>query len=98
MNGRLTFEKTELKFLLEQEFLIHTDSFEDAEYAKARIALSDYENVEGFFEATGWARDNPELRTEDYLTRNRICRWWNGRLVYFSRILWEDDERMGTKR
>lgn len=97
MNGRLTFEKTELKLLLEQEFLIHTDSFEAAEYAKAQKALFDYENVDEFFEATGWTRDNPELRTEDYLIRNRICRWWNGRFVYFSRILWEDDKGTGME-
>lgn len=97
MNGRLTFEKTELKFLLEQEFLIHTDSFEDTEYTKAQNALFDYENMDEFFKVTGWARDNPECRTENYLTSNRICRWWNGRLVYFSRIMWEDEDEIGSE-
>ena len=94
MSGSLTFENMELKLLLEREFLIYTGSFKEAEYAKARRAIFVYENVDEFYEATGWERDNPELRTEDYLTRNRICRWWNGRFIYFSRILWEDD--LGT--
>lgn len=97
MNGKLNFEKSELKLLLEQEFLIYTDSFEEAEYTKARKAIFAYGDVDEFFRATGWARDNPELQTEDYLIRNRICRWWNGQLVYFSRILWEDDEGMGME-
>lgn len=34
MNDSLTFEKKELKFLLEREFFIHIDSFEDEDYAK----------------------------------------------------------------
>lgn len=25
-----------------------------------------------------------------YLTENRICRWVNGNLIYFSRLIWED--------
>lgn len=39
MNDSLTFEKKELKFLLEREFFIHIDSFEDEDYAKARRAI-----------------------------------------------------------
>ena len=88
MNDSLTFEKKELKFLLEREFFIHIDSFEDEDYAKARRAIFVYENADEFFEATGWERNNPELRTEDYLTENRVCRWWNGRFIYFSRIFY----------
>ena len=44
MNDSLTFEKKELKFLLEREFFIHIDSFEDEDYAKARRAIFVYEN------------------------------------------------------
>ena len=97
MNGSLTFENMELKFLLEREFLIYTGSFKEAEYAKARRAIFVYENADEFFEATGWERNNPELRTEDYLTENRVCRWWNGRFIYFSRILWEDNWGTGLE-
>lgn len=97
MSGSLTFENMELKLLLEREFLIYTGSFEEAEYAKARRAIFVYENADEFFEATGWERNNPELRTEDYLTENRVCRWWNGRFIYFSRILWEDNWGTGLE-
>ena len=97
MNDSLTFEKKELKFLLEREFFIHIDSFEDEDYAKARRAIFVYENADEFFEATGWERNNPELRTEDDLTENRVCRWWNGRFIYFSRILWEDNRGTGLE-
>ena len=65
MNDSLTFEKKELKFLLEREFFIHIDSFEDEDYAKARRAIFVYENADEFFEATGWERNNPELLTEE---------------------------------
>ena len=44
----LTFEKKELKFLLEREFFIHIDSFEDEDYAKARRAIFVYENADEF--------------------------------------------------
>lgn len=97
MSGSLTFENMELKLLLEREFLIYTGSFEEAEYGKARRAIFVYENADEFFEATGWERNNPELRTEDYLTENRVCRWWNGRFIYFSRILWEDNWGTGLE-
>ena len=43
MNDSLTFEKKELKFLLEREFFIHIDSFEDEDYAKPRRAIFVYE-------------------------------------------------------
>ena len=80
MNDSLTFEKKELKFLLDREFFIHIDSFEDEDYAKARRAIFVYENVDEF-----------------YLTENRVCRWWNGRFIYFSRILWEDNRGTGLE-
>lgn len=95
MIGKETFETSEIKKLLEQEFLVHTDAFGEAEYGKVRKALFVYKSVEAFNKATGWGRDNPELCTEDYLTRHRICRWWNGRFIYFSRILWENEMEMG---
>ena len=75
MNDSLTFEKKELKFLLEREFFIHIDSFEDEDYAKARRAIFVYENADEFF----------------------VCRWWNGRFIYFSRILWEDNWGTGLE-
>lgn len=92
MNGKLNFEKSELKSLLEQEFFIQTDTFEEAEYRKIRKALFAYESVDEFFKDTGWGKDNPELQSEDYLTGNRVCRWWNGQFIYFSRILWEGEK------
>lgn len=92
MNGKVNFENSELKGLLEQEFLIHTDTFGEAEYTKIRKTLFAYESVYEFYKDTGWAKDNPELRSEEYLIQNRICRWWDGQFIYFSRILWEDRE------
>lgn len=92
MNGKLNFEETELKNLLEEEFLFRTDTFNEADYTKIWKALFAYESVDEFFMDTGWGKDNPELQSEDYLTRNRICRWWNGQFIYFSRILWESEK------
>lgn len=93
-NGKADFENIELKRLLKQEFLIDTDDFGEAEYAEARKALFTYRTEEAFYEDTGWARDNPEFRAVDYLIKNRICRWWNGQFIYFSRILWEREKEM----
>ena len=76
MNDSLTFEKKELKFLLEREFFINIDSFEDEDYAKARRAIFVYEYLDEFFGAKGWERKNAELRTVVYLTENRVRSFW----------------------
>lgn len=46
---------------------------------------------------TGWRRDNPECSSEEYLTGNRICRWVDGTLIYFSRLIWEEMKKGGSQ-
>jgi hypothetical protein len=79
----------ELRRLLEKEFLVQIVNWEKEDIDRAGSALRSFESMEMFFEESGWDRDNPELRSEAYLIENRICRWINGRFLYFSRLLWE---------
>lgn len=95
MTGSGIFDRKALQALLEKEFGLCTDDFSEADYARARQALSVYESVEEFLKATGWERDNPELCGEAYLTENRICRWAGGKLVYFSWLIWEPGSERG---
>ncbi len=80
-----------LKEILECEFGISLETGDEMAVARARSAVACYESVPDFLEQTGWRRDNPELSEEHYLTENRICRWINGRFMYFSRLLWEEE-------
>ena len=76
--------------LLETEFEIQVSDWTEMELSRARRALFFYDSLQDFFGQTGWNLDNPEIADEAYLISNRICRWVCGRLVYFSRILWEE--------
>ena len=95
MNGNVKdYGNEELIALLEREFMIKETAWDYDRLAWARASIQEYESVEDFWQQTGWQRDNPESCTEEYLTGNRICRWVDGKLVYFSRLIWEARERM----
>ena len=93
MNGnRKDYGNEELIVLLEREFMIKEPDWNRDRLTRARASIQVYDSVEDFWRQTGWKRDNPEFCTEEYLTGNRICRWVNGKLVYFSRLIWEARE------
>lgn len=92
MNGsKAKLEADRLWHLLETEFLVCESEREKRKITEALDALEIYEDVEDFLEQTGWGRDNPELQSEEYLINNRICRWIDGKFVYFSRLVWESE-------
>lgn len=92
MNGsKVKLEADRLWHLLETEFLVCKCEWKKRKIMEALDALEIYEDVEDFLEQTGWGRDNPELQSEEYLINNRICRWIDGRFVYFSRLVWESE-------
>lgn len=84
------WENKKLARMLKEEFAVCLDWENEAEVQRAVRALAAYDGVEDFLRATSWGRDNPEIQTERYLTENRVCRWFEGRFWYFSRIRWED--------
>ena len=95
MNGnRKDYGNEELIALLEREFMVKEMAWDSDRLAWVRASIQVYDSVEDFWQQTGWKRDNPESCTEEYLTGNRICRWVDGKLVYFSRLIWEARERM----
>ena len=95
MNGNgKDYGNEELIALLRREFMIKETAWDCDRLAWARASIQVYDSVEDFWQQTGWKRDNPECCTEEYLTGNRICRWVDGKLVYFSRLVWEARERM----
>ena len=49
-----------------------------------------YECVEDFYTATGWQRDNPEESSLPYLLEHKILIQIQEKLLYFSRIKYED--------
>lgn len=79
-----------LREILRYEFLVQEDQLVGFGIERLEEALEAYESVADFLEKTGWDKDNPECSSEEYLIENRICRWAEGRLWYFSRIVWED--------
>ena len=90
MNGRnRLWEDEKLICVLEQEFDLKKRVWTAEELKKARNALFAFPDVKAFLSETGWSRDNPECSSEEYLTTERICRWIDGRFIYFSRLLWE---------
>lgn len=93
MNGdRLEYSQAKIKNILKKEFLISEDMLKQRSMEEAAEALETYESIEEFLDKTGWRRDNPECSSEEYLTGNRICRWVDGTLIYFSRLIWEEME------
>lgn len=77
--------------ILQREFAVEVDYNCPEELERARMALVLCKDREDFLEKAGWQQDNPELTEESYLTENRICRWVEGKFVFFSRLLWESD-------
>ena len=90
MNGRnRLWEDEKLICVLEQEFDLKKRVWTAEELKKARNALFAFPDVKAFLSETVWSRDNPECSSEEYLTTERICRWIDGRFIYFSKLLWE---------
>lgn len=83
--------------ILRREFAVEVDDNCLGEWERARMALMIYEDREDFLGKTRWQQDNPELTDELYLTENRICRWAEGKFVYFSRLLWESDIKKSVR-
>ena len=93
MNGDiLGFSQMRIREILKTEFLVPEDVLEQSEIEQISVALKAYGSMEEFLEKTGWGRDNPEYSAEEYLTGNRICRWVDGVLLYFSRLEFEGTE------
>lgn len=80
-----------MKRILREEFLEEVDDWQFGEMERAALALSWYDSLEHFLRETGWERDNPEYASASYLTEQRICRWIDGKFVYFSRLVWEEN-------
>lgn len=89
------FDKKALWELLKAEFLIPEELLEARGFERAEASLEIYESVEDFLNRTGWRRNNPECSSEEYLIKMRICRWVDGKFLYFSRIVWEDGDMEG---
>lgn len=90
MTGRNRLWKDgKLICVLEHEFNLRKRVWTAEDLKRARSALFTFPDVEAFLSETGWGRDNPEYSSEEYLTAKRICRWIDGRFIYFSRLLWE---------
>lgn len=93
MNGdNLGFSQERIKEILKTEFLVPEDILEQKGIGQVAAALEIYGNMEEFLEGTGWGRDNPECCSVEYLTDNRICRLIDGNLLYFSRLVWENED------
>ncbi len=75
--------------LLEREFQLHLDGQDTEKIELARQSIEIYDNVEAFYKATGW-RDNPEEAGTEYLLEHKIVALVQGKLLYFSRIRYED--------
>lgn len=91
-NGIKEKSSSVLYQILCKEFGIVLTHWNDEDVLKAKNALEVYKNAEDFLRQTGWGNDNPECSMEAYLTENRICRWIDGRFMYFSRLIWEEGE------
>lgn len=75
--------------VLEQEFGITVNLQNPDEVLRARDSVAVYESAEEYLKSSGWERNNPEIASEEYLVKNRICRWIDGKFIYFSTLLWE---------
>lgn len=93
MQGLMIYENPVIRLgfttIMKSEFDVDIDYTDRNVVLRAANALIPYESVEAFLLDTGWDRDNPECSSEEYLVGHRICRWIDGKFVYFSRLLWE---------
>lgn len=92
---KVEFDDEQLRCLIEEEFKETVGTWNETAIGRARAALTAYESVGEFLEDTGWGKDNPEIAGEAYLTGNRICRLVDGKFLYLSRFLWENQEGGG---
>lgn len=76
------------KILLMREFGITIRETETQKLMQAADCIEIYVSME-VLERSGWRRDNPELCEESYLVENRICRYIQGKVWYFSRLRFE---------
>lgn len=94
MQGLMIYENPVIRLgfttIMKTEFDVDIDYTDRNVVLRATIALIPYESVEAFLLDTGWDRDNPGCSSEEYLVGHRICRWIDGKFVYFSRLLWEE--------
>lgn len=82
------------KILLMREFDIHINETDVGRLIAAVGCIEIYDSVEEFLDRSGWKKDNPELCAEAYLLENRICRYIQGNVWYFSRIRFESVNRI----
>ena len=80
------------KILLMREFDIHINETDVDRLIAAAGCIEIYDSIEEFQEKSGWEKDNPELCAKEYLLENRICRYIQGKMWYFSRIRFESTE------
>ena len=76
--------------LLEREFVVRLQETETEKIKLAKESIEIYECVEDFYTATGWQRDNPEESSLPYLLEHKILIQIQEKLLYFSRIKYED--------
>jgi len=81
--------------LLDREFGIQIKDTEFEKMECARQCIEIYHDIEEFFRATQWKKDNPEFSDISYLESNRIIRNINGKVWYFSRVRWEELKKRG---
>ena len=94
MQGLMIYETPMIRLgfatILKTEFGVDIDYTDRNAVLRAANALIPYESVETFLLDTEWDKDNPECSSERYLVEHRICRWIDGRFVYFSKLLWDE--------
>lgn len=76
--------------LLEREFGLRLQETDTEKIELARGSIEVYDCVEDFYKATGWQRDNPQEANLTYLLEHKILVQIQGKLLYFSRIRYED--------
>ncbi len=76
--------------LLEREFGIRLQETDTEKIKLAKESIEVYDHVEDFYKATGWRRDNPQEADLTYLLEHKILVRIQGKLLYFSRIRYED--------
>ena len=89
-----TLVKCRFMELLEREFQLRLEEHDTEKIELARQSIEIYDDVEAFYKATGWKRDNPEEAEPAYLLEHKILALVQGKFLYFSRIRYED----GLKR
>lgn len=79
--------------LMRTEFHLYIREDDIERVLLAQKCIHIYETPEEFLQKSGWRNDNPECSEFSYLERNRICRKIQGKIWYFSRIQYEEEEK-----